>query len=300
MDSTHRKAIPNTIGLLVYDSTYKAFYFNNGTIWQPIASSAGLLPPGNKPGDILYWNGSTYAVLPVGQNDQSLRICNGQLTWATACPVVNPIPDPITLTTSPLNINFDGVGAALPAGVFAVTGASPVALGLVAAYVSAQNYHWATTTSGPKSYASATGLTASADSAAQSVAANRVFGFRQSGTVGDPGAAFVFEFANTTGKTALKLDFLLQSLDITSPREVTWAVDYGFGDVPVVFTPATATGTLTTGNLSFTSNPVAVDFGSALNNKAGKVWVRIVALAPSTGIGARPTVGIDNVKFTWL
>ena len=36
MDSTHRKSIPNTVGLMVYDSTTKSFWFNNGSIWSQI------------------------------------------------------------------------------------------------------------------------------------------------------------------------------------------------------------------------------------------------------------------------
>jgi len=40
MDSVHRKAIPGTIGLLVYDSTTKSFWYNNGAAWQNMAISA--------------------------------------------------------------------------------------------------------------------------------------------------------------------------------------------------------------------------------------------------------------------
>ncbi|HTE12199.1 MAG TPA: tail fiber domain-containing protein [Chitinophagaceae bacterium] len=40
MDSVHRKAISNTIGLLVYDSTTKSFWYNNGAAWQNMATSA--------------------------------------------------------------------------------------------------------------------------------------------------------------------------------------------------------------------------------------------------------------------
>jgi len=48
MDSVHRKAISNTIGLLVYDSTTKSFWYNNGVAWQNMAASAsGWLLTGN-------------------------------------------------------------------------------------------------------------------------------------------------------------------------------------------------------------------------------------------------------------
>jgi len=40
MDSVHRKSIPNTIGLLVYDSTTQSFWYNNGTAWLNVSTSA--------------------------------------------------------------------------------------------------------------------------------------------------------------------------------------------------------------------------------------------------------------------
>jgi hypothetical protein len=40
MDSVQRKNIPGTKGLLVYDSTYQSFWYNNGTAWQRIAAGA--------------------------------------------------------------------------------------------------------------------------------------------------------------------------------------------------------------------------------------------------------------------
>ena len=43
MDSVHRKAIPNTIGLFVYDSTTKSFWYNNGASWQSMGASGWLL-----------------------------------------------------------------------------------------------------------------------------------------------------------------------------------------------------------------------------------------------------------------
>jgi len=39
MDSVHRKTIPNTIGLLVYDSSTASFWYNNGTAWQNLATA---------------------------------------------------------------------------------------------------------------------------------------------------------------------------------------------------------------------------------------------------------------------
>jgi hypothetical protein len=110
----------------------------------------------------------------------------------------------------------------------------------------------------------------------------------------------VFEINNTTGKTNLKMSFLLQSSDYkTAPRTTTWAVDYGKGDSPATFTTVTATGTLTTGNNVFSSTTVNVDFGSALDNTTGKIYIRITAPAAASGSGNRASTAIDDVKFTW-
>jgi uncharacterized protein (TIGR02145 family) len=77
MDSTSRKAIPSTKGLLVYDSTYNSFYFNTGTSWQKMNGSTGgsqLITNGNNIGDMLYWNGSNWDVVPAGKPGQQLKV----------------------------------------------------------------------------------------------------------------------------------------------------------------------------------------------------------------------------------
>lgn len=209
----------------------------------------------------------------------------------------------ISLTTSPLTINFDNIGTALPTGVSVVTGASATSAGNAGSYTStATTSLWNKTSSGFKNFASATGLNMGSDSAAQVNATNRALGVRQTSATGfDPGAAFVFQLTNTTGKSNLKMDFLLQSLDTSSivTRTTTWSVDYAIGDAPTSFTPVTATGTMTTGNKVFSNNPISVTFPAALNNQSQKVWIRIVALTPTSGSNNRPSTAIDDVKFTW-
>lgn len=85
MDSTSRKAIPNTKGLLVYDSTYSSFYFNNGTSWQKMSGSTGgsqLIANGNNVGDMLFWNGSNWDVVPAGKGGQYLQFgTNNTPAW---------------------------------------------------------------------------------------------------------------------------------------------------------------------------------------------------------------------------
>lgn len=215
----------------------------------------------------------------------------------------------ITLGTSPLTFDFNNAGSGtLPSGVSLRTGARADTIGAPATLNTTPSTSlWKTFTAGFKNYASATGLNMGTDSATQVAATNRAIGFRQTGTVGvggDPGAAFVFLIANTTGKTNLKMDFQLQSLDTASNvnRATTWTVDYAFGDNPTTFTPVPAaniTGNLTTGNHVFSNNAISVTFPAPVNNQGQKLWIRIAALTPSTGTQNRGTAAIDDVKFTW-
>ena len=201
-------------------------------------------------------------------------------------------------STSPFLLNFNGIGTGLPAGVNVFTGATSTGFGNAGTYTSAVGL-WTATGAGFKNFASATGLTVTADQATQDAATDRALGVRQTSSVGyDPGASFVFQIDNTTGKTNVQLQFLLQSLDNTIGRTTTWTVDYGLGDTPASFTAATATGTLVTSG-SFTNNTINVNFGGAIDNKSQKVWIRISALSGTTGSGSRPSTAVDDFKITW-
>ena len=205
----------------------------------------------------------------------------------------------IDLTTSPFTLNFDDIATALPAGVSVKLSSTATSLGTDGVFSGTQAA-WSGTSAGYKNFASATGLTATSDATAQDASTNRALGVRQTSSTGyDPGAAFVFQVDNTAGKTNLSLSFLLQSLDNTIGRTTAWQVDYGFGDSPTTFTIiATSPATITTGP-AFASTPVTVNFGSALNNQSGKVWIRIVALTATTGSGSRASTAVDDVKITW-
>jgi hypothetical protein len=148
---------------------------------------------------------------------------------------------------------------------------------------------------------------------AQATATNRALGVRQVSPtntkfgLSDPGAAFTFKIANTTGKTNFGLTFHLQSTDTSSSKICHWTVDYGFGAAPTTFTPAsTITGFTNTGNHKFFDTLVTVGFGAGLDNNAGPVWVRVVCLTASDS-GAcwpgafcnRATTQIDNYGLTW-
>ncbi|WP_375437920.1 ExeM/NucH family extracellular endonuclease [uncultured Hymenobacter sp.] len=194
------------------------------------------------------------------------------------------------LTTSPFKENFNNIGAGLPANFTVRTGATATSLGTpVALTTAATNRN--NTAGAFKNFASA--------DVAEGSATDRALGVRQSGSFGDPGAAFVFQINNTLNKTGFALKFELQSLDASSPRLTTWRVDYGVGAEPTAFAPATATGTLTTGGSTFTNNVVNVDFGQTLNNLPDNVWIRLVALSPTTGSGNRASSAIDDFELSW-
>ncbi|HNF29573.1 MAG TPA: DUF5689 domain-containing protein [Chitinophagaceae bacterium] len=205
----------------------------------------------------------------------------------------------ITLgSTSPFTLNFNGIGSGLPTGVSVYTGATTTSFGTAGSFNSALGL-WANFSAGFKNFASATGLSATSDQTAQDAASNRALGVRQTSSTGyDPGASFVFLLDNTTGKNNVQLQFLLQSLDNSVGRTVTWTVDYALGDSPASFTAASASGTLTTSNV-FSSNTINVNFGNAIDNKSQKVWIRVSALSNSTGSANRPSTAIDDVSISW-
>lgn len=235
----------------------------------------------------------------------------------TRCPTASGSGSITLGNTSPFVINFDNLATSgIPSGVYVKQDATADYTGNEATVTSAtfnstsQIYtlgavSWNTTSLGFKNYASATGLTSTTSTTLQSAATNRALGSRQTGTAGsggDPGYAYAFQLANTTGKTNLKLTFKLQSLDApaTAGRTVTWKVDYAVGLSPAGFTTVTTSpATLTTANGTFSNTTVTVNFGSALNNINQPVWIRVVALTSSTGGGNRPSTAIDDVSFSW-
>jgi hypothetical protein len=221
------------------------------------------------------------------------------------------------LTLNPLSTtyvqNFDTIANGLPAGWFTYYSATSTSLGTLYAFTGGAAWGaWFDTTDcasdvfghGFKNCASYDGSTDSMTCAQQLAVTNRALGIRQaSGTTYpgyDPGVSFAFELANTTGLKSFNLAFELQGLDIRSTRTTTWTVDYGFGAAPTTFTPVTpVSGTMTSGNAQFTSNQIAVTFGSALDNQTGPVWIRISSLAKTSGSGSRTTSAIDNFALQY-
>ena len=227
-----------------------------------------------------------------GPANGSITLTSGTATNSVS--LSGTVAGVINLTASPYSQNFNDIGSGLPAGISVKTGtALASSLGTDAIFATAPAL-WNNTGGGFKNFASGN----NEQGVVQNSATDRAIGVRQiSGT--DPGVAFVFQIANSTGKINFTLDFNLQSLDATSPRLTTWRVDYGFGLNPSSFTVPSTTGILTTGGNTFSNNPVHVDFGNSLDNRSDVITIRIVALTPSSGSGNRPSTGIDDLTLTW-
>lgn len=208
----------------------------------------------------------------------------------------------INLSGTSYSQNFDNIANGLPAGFFIKINSTSTSLGTDANLTAAAT-QWNVTGSGFKNYASAEGLTASADATAQNNSSNRAIAMRQSGTAGtggDPGAALVFQLANANGFQIFNLNFKIQSLDSTSPRTSTWTVDYAIGANPTNFTTiATNPAPLAIGNNKFSNTAVSVNFGNLLDNQPQNIWIRIVTLNASTGSGNRATTAFDDIQLTY-
>lgn len=190
---------------------------------------------------------------------------------------------------------FDGIATGLPVGWAVRTGTSPTASGTDGTFTNTASL-WNVTSGRFYNFASAD----IGETGGQNAATDRSLGLRQTSSVGDPGGAFVVKLANTANLNTFSLSFKLQSLDKTSVRAVTWGVDYAIGDSTNYFTATTTPAALSTGGSTFSNQTVTVNFGSALDNKNSAVWIRIRAIAASTGSGNRPSTGIDDFTLNYL
>lgn len=206
----------------------------------------------------------------------------------------------VSLTGTSYTQNFDGIGTGYPTGWSVKIHATATSLGVDTIFTPTP-VKWTSTSKGVNNYASATGLTVTDTlPATQNASTNRALGVRQTGSWGDPGVSFTMQIANTTDMNTFSLAFKLQSLDVTSTRTTTWKVQYATGAAPTVFTDLTTTPVaLTTGGSTWSNTDVTVSFGANLDNQAGPVWIRIVAIAASSGSVNRPSTAIDDVNLTW-
>jgi len=128
----------------------------------------------------------------------------------------------------------------------------------------------------------------------QNASTDRAFGLRQTGSFGDPGAAFSFNFS-TSGVTVSSISIDLMMLSVQT-RSTTFSIQYGVGASPSSFTTLgtwSDPGSFGTTPFNFTT----AQFGTALDNQSN-LYFRVVALTASTGTGSRDTIGLDNFSIT--
>ena len=205
----------------------------------------------------------------------------------------------LVLSGANYNQNFNAIGDGVPAGWSLRTDATATTLGTITTNYIASGKTWGDTGGEFGNCASTvanSGTTFAGDESAaiQADCTNRALAVRQTGSFGDSGAAFVLNLASTLGMTNFQMDIDFLMLSVQS-RSTVWTVDYAIGDNPTQFTPL---ATFDDPGV-FGSTHTSLSFGTALDGKDANVWLRIVALSPTTGSGSRDTFGIDNVSLSW-
>lgn len=148
---------------------------------------------------------------------------------------------------------------------------------------------WGETAGGFKNFASAS-IGKTAESTAQHSATDRALGIRQTGTFGDPGAAFVLNIKNTIGLRNFKLKFEAQMLSVQS-RSTVWSVQYCIASCNTLITYSDPN--------VFATTVLTAAIPENINNQADNVQIRIIALSDSTGSGYRDSFGIDNFRLEY-
>lgn len=225
-------------------------------------------------------------------------VCGAALFLGAAlfCQSVNA---QLNLSGSKYVQDFDALSNGLPDGWSLRVDATATTLGTITTDYNATGKSWGDSGGVFGNCASTvanagTNFTGNESTTIQSGCTNRALAVRQTGTFGDPGAAFVLNLANTHGMTNFQmgLDFLMLSVQ---SRSTIWTVDYAIGDNPDQFTPLT---TFADPGM-FGATHTDLSFGTALDGQDANVWIRIVALSPTSGSGARDTFGIDNFSLSW-
>jgi trimeric autotransporter adhesin len=198
----------------------------------------------------------------------------------------------VTLTSAGYLETFDALGAGLPAGWSVRTGATATSPGTPVAF-SGVTYAWNGTGGGYHNYASTDGLGSGATTALQAAATDRALGLRQTSSVGDPGAAFVLQIADTLGYQDFQLAFVFHLVD-EEGRVGTWTVDYALGPAPASFSPL---GTFSRD--LWGSQPQSFFLPGEVNDQAQPLWLRVAALNAATGSGSRDSVALDDFALRY-
>ena len=195
--------------------------------------------------------------------------------------------------------HFDAISNGVPAGWSVRINATTNSIGTVTTNYSAARKTWSDTSGEFGNCASTvansgTNFIGSESSTIQGNCTNRALAIRQTGTFGDPGAAFVLQIENTIGCSNLTFTVDLCTLR-TNGYTTVWTVQYAVGNSPDAFTTL---GTCANSN-NFGATTETYSLGSDADNISSNVWIRIAALSPATGGGSRATFGIDNFSLSW-
>ncbi len=203
----------------------------------------------------------------------------------------------VALGTGTYTQNFDTLASGLPTGWSIYTAAGATALGTPAT-LNVTPPTWASTTGQWANMAAAdnngTPFVGTETNTVQNASTDRALAIRQTGSFGDPGASANFYFS-TAGQQVTAISFKAQMLSVQT-RSTTWSLQYGLGATPASWTtiatfadPAAFGTTVVNG----------AGFGTALDNQS-QVWLRVVALAASTGSGNRDSFGLDDFTITTI
>lgn len=190
--------------------------------------------------------------------------------------------------------SLDSIGTSLPAGFTVRTGSSNTSFGSSAPFNTAE-LSWADTGGAFKNLASADGLTSGSTTANQNASTDRALGLRQSGSFGDPDAAFAVQIQNTIDLYDFTIAFKAQTLSAQT-RTTVFTLQYGLGASPSSFTDI---GSYTTGSFGSTALQFNLSAFDEIEEQAAAVTFRFAALTASTGSGTRDTVGIDDFSLSY-
>lgn len=194
--------------------------------------------------------------------------------------------------------DFNTIGSGLPTGWSVRTNATATSLGTSAAFPLATK-SWGDGTGEFGNFASLTNNTGERATGGESPTAqagftNRMVGIRQTGSIGDPGAAFVLQITDTLNLSNLTFTVDLNLLRSNS-ASTTWTIDYAVGSSPDSFR--------TLGSFAdpgvVGSYPTNFTLDADADNQPDNVWIRIAALSASTGGGFRDSFGIDNFMLNY-
>src|SRR5580693_3298319 len=204
----------------------------------------------------------------------------------------------VTLTGTNYTQTFNSVSNGLPPGWSVRTNATATDLGQPASFRTAGKT-WGDNTGEFGNCAATvsntgTNFNGTESATIQGNCTNRTLAIRQTSVFGDPGAAFVFQIANTTGFSNFSFSV---ELSLLKPNgfSTTWNIEYAVGDSPSSFT---LLGTYSDpGAFSTTNRTFAL--GTDADNQPNNVWIRIAALSNATGSGSRDTFGMGNFVLNY-